>query len=102
MTTPYQKNPVPWVMKFTILVTLSLQSLVYTKSDLSAVEKKIFFSKKSINITLFIPKLSSPRVGLMEITISCLLIRLMVHTKHGPVVREIEEDVNLRRTTKGD
>lgn len=26
----------------------------------------------------------------------------MVHTKYGPVVLEIEEDVNLPRTTHGD
>ena len=33
-------------------------------------------------------------MGVMELTIS--------HMKYGPVVLEIEEDVNLRRTTQGD
>ena len=89
MATPKHNIPAPGVMKLTIQVDPSLViitiSLVYLNH--APEQRRRFFKKKYINLSLFTPKLPhtppSRGVGVTKFTISCLQTLQMLHTKFG-------------------
>ena len=104
MATPKHKNPVPGVMKFTILVDPSLVIITIYFCLINAWKKRRRFLKNCSNFTLFTSKLPPLWMGVMKFIISlsyrCYTPNLL---KIAPVVLDKKMLTHDgRRTTDDD